>query len=79
MAESFHLIQLPNLPSAANHGTSQPPHIENTPREGPGMLSHHSLTCNYFIVGHGYPKEVPTMNAASEHLGLVDHEIVFFF
>lgn len=41
---SFHLIQLPNLPSATNHASSQPLCTESTSREGPGMLSHHSLT-----------------------------------
>ena len=41
---SFHLIQLPNLPSATNHAISQPLCTESTSREGPGMLSHHSLT-----------------------------------
>lgn len=41
---SFHLIQLPNLPSDTNHASSQPLCTESTSREGPGMLSHHSLS-----------------------------------
>lgn len=41
---SFHLIQFPNLPSATSHASSQPLCTESTSREGPGMLSHHSLT-----------------------------------